>query len=384
MPGGAALAAGWAFALAVAAGATPGLPSSDLPPASGSGSGSGISMTTVNDGRPASLLDAAHQVWAHPAAKNGPTEITVSVAVPGGRAHLWSITVDAPNAGDGPTSVSCSGADVEPRAEVSCVLPVAVSTGLNLLEATAVIDGATIGPVAGILLGGVLGAVAGYEVRDATGRWTAVAPNQTVVLSATTQSGLRYVVTNSGTIPFRAVGACDDRVVLEHQQLTCQVRGVRPAQSFGGDYRQRLEVTDLAGGSLHVDLHAGVRTFSGTFVLSAASAVLGQQLVVSSNGLPRDSAFAVQYRLDDQSVPLGTSTTRAGSLRYGFVLRAMSPGPAHLNIEHDGVTIASLPFEVTRTPAQPEAGTPPWAAAVLLLVVVAGVIAWRRRRRRAR
>jgi MYXO-CTERM domain-containing protein len=367
----------------VAVGAGPALPSSDLPSASGSGSPSGISLTAVNDGRPASLLDAAHPVWGH-ADPATPTPVTVAAFVPDGQAHLWTITVDLPNAPGGGASVSCAGGGVEPRAQVGCVVSIPLALGLNLVEVTAVIDGRTVASADGIILGGALAAEALYEVLDATGHWTSLAADQAVTLPATEQTGLRYVVINTGTIPFRLVGGCDDRPLLEHQRVTCPVRGVRPAQSVAGRYRHHLEIRDVVGASRSFELRAALGTFSGAFSLSATTAVTGQQLIVRGVGLPSNGPFAVQYRLDEQAVPIGTSTTSAGAIRYGFVLRPASPGPAHLNIEHDGVTIASLPFEVTRTPVAPAPAPPPWAFSLLGLAALGAILLWRRRRGRAR
>jgi hypothetical protein len=114
---------------------------------------------------------------------------------------------------------------------------------------------------------------------------------------------------------------------------------------------------------------------------------VGQQVVVTANGLPSGSSFALQFRIDNEAVLVGVSASRTGHSRVSFPLPSTSQGTAHLQVIHDGLTIASLPFDVTLVPRSTHAGPPVWPW-LLLLIPVAGVVVLlvrrsRRRRRRA-
>ena len=353
----------------------PDVPAADTP---------SITLTTVNWGHPASLLDAAHPAWSHLAPLAGPTGVTASFALNGLQVHSWVAHLDAPDAYGGQQSDDCRGEEEAAPAELSCVFEVPVSSGLNLLRVTFSADGQVLGDARGSIRGGELNWDAGYQVLDATGHWSAIARDHAVALLATTPTALREVVMNTGTIPMRLDSvACATRVLDPTQRQVCPLRGVRPAQSLAGELRAELRVVDAVGAIAEFEIRAGLNTFGGSFSLSRATAIVGEPIVLRARGLPAGEPFAVQYRLDDQATPLGTSITRTGTLEYGFVVPAGSPGIFHLNVVHDGVTVASLPFEVTRVAVSPDAAVAPWGLALIPLgALVALLVVWRVRRRR--
>ncbi len=346
-----------------------------------------VGMTAVNWGRPSSLLDAALPVWSHLAPLAGTTDVTATIQLHGLLVHRWIAHLDAPNAYGGLQPGDCSGSEEAAPTDLSCVFQVPVSSGSNPLTVTFSADGNRIGDARGAIRGGELRWDAGYQILDATGAWVTIARDHAVSMPATARTAIRQVVTNTGTIPIRLdevgdAASCDTRILAPSDQLVCPLRGVRPAQSLAGDLRRELRVVDAVGGVAEFEIRGGLSTFAGTFSLSRSSAVAGQPMVVRARGLPTDQAFAVQYRLDDR-LPLGTSITRSGSLEYGFVVPGPSARTVHLNIVHDGITIASLPIQVTRVPTPPDAAWAPWGLlAIPIAAMVVLFVAWRVRRRR--
>jgi len=354
-----------------------------------------IRLTVVNWGHPASLLDSAHPGWGHLAPLAGPTQVTATIELPGLRVHGWIAHLDAPLAFGGEQPADCRGSEEAGPTELSCVFRVPVSSGLNPLTVTFTADGRVVGAARGSIRGGELSWDAAYELLDATGHWTVIARDHAVAMPATARTALRQVITNTGTIPMRVddtgnPAACDTRVLAPSARLVCPSRGIRPAQSLAGDLRRELRVVDAVGGVAEFEIRGGLTTFAGTFSLSRASAVVGQAMVVQARGLPRDPAFEVQFWLDDEANVrpddlLGTSVTPTGTVNYRFVVPRASPGAFRLNVVHDGIAIASLPFEVTTVPRAADAAVPPWGFLAIPLVVLLGLLVfWRVRRRRRR
>jgi hypothetical protein len=378
---GVALTVALVTLLATGGSPVPDVPAAQAPP---------IRLTTVNWGSPVSLLDAAHPGWSHLAPLAGPTEITATMELRGLLVHSWVAHLDAPDAYGGQQPDDCRGSEEAAPTELSCVFDVPISSGSNPLTVTFSADGKVIGDARGAIRGGELSWDAGYEVLDATGAWSTIARDHAVSLPATARTAIRQVVTNTGTIPMRLdetgdAASCDTRILDPRDSVTCPLRGVRPAQSLAGDLRRELRVVDAVGGIAEFEIRGGLTTFAGTFSLSRATAVAGQAMVLRARGLPADQAFAVQYRLDDQATLLGTSITRTGSLDYGFVVPASSPGIVRLNVVHDGITVASLPFRITRVAEAPDAAAAPWGLLAIPLAVLVGLlVVWRVRRRRRR
>lgn len=376
-----------ALAALLTAGAVP-VP--DVPAASSPA----ISLTVVNWGHPVSLLDAAHSGWAHLAPLAGPTEVTATIQLNGVPVHRWVAQLTSGAAYGGVQPEECRGAEEVAPSELTCVFEVAVSRGVNPLTVSFLADDRAIGDAEGAISGGDLEWDAGFEILDATGRWTAIAHDHAALLPAAASTAVRVVVANRGTIPMRlepvgSVGnevACSRRTLQPHERLDCPWRGVRPARSLEGDFRRELRVVDAVGSIGAYEVRGGLTTFEGTFSLGASSAAVGGEVVVSAAGLPTGDPFALQFRLDDEAVFLATSITRTGHLRLSFPLPSTSIGSARINVVHDGITIASLPFEVTRVPRKADAAAPgwPWLAVPLVLVAVALIILLRVRRSRRR
>lgn len=343
-------------------------------------------MTAVNDGHPVSLLDQANPGWAHPGLGNT-EEVTVTVHLDGASVHHWRSHLDAPDAFQGLELQDCHGDEQAPPSDVSCVFDVSVAAGLNHLQFRFSADDDVGASAVGYLMGGSVAWTAGWEVLDATGQWSAISHDELIELPATLPSALRYVVINSGQVPFRAIDGCRQQVLVAGAQLVCPVRGVRPAQSLAGEYRQLLNFLDVAGAPGGVNLDTTIRPFAGSFSLDRSSVVVGQDLSVRSTGLPRGDDFGLEYRLDQEPVLVGTTTTHSGTALMTFPLPGTSPGTVHVQVEHNGLTVASLPVEVTLVPRKADAAPPVWPW-LLLLVPIVGLIVLlalrsRRRRRRA-
>ncbi len=288
-------AAGAAGAPAVAPGVS-GPPEPDI----GSESPISVTMTTQNDGHAVSLLDQAHPGYAHP--ELGTLQnVLVTVQLNGIAVHEWDSHLETPDAFQGITPPDCRGDEEVPPVQVSCLYRVQTVEGLNTLGFRFSADGGRVTAyTVGFLMGGTLGWSAGWEVLDATGQWSAVTHDQAIELPATLSSALRYVVTNSGGIPFRLANACSTRLIAPREQLRCPVRGVRPAQSLAGDYQRQLQLHDVDGRDGEVDFQTTVRAFAGVFTFEQPSAIVGQRVVMQATGLPRGSSFAMQFRLNDE------------------------------------------------------------------------------------
>jgi hypothetical protein len=360
-----------------------GPPQPDLP----TSSGLSVTMTAVNDGHPVSLLDQANPGWAHPGLGNT-EKVTVTVHLAGALVHHWRSHLDAPDAFQGLELQDCHGDEQAPPSEVSCVFDVSVTAGLNHLQFRfSADDDDVVASASGYLMGGSVGWNAGWEMLDATGQWSAISHDEVIALPATLPSALRYVVINSGQVPFRVIDGCGHQVLLAGAQLVCLVHGVRTVQSLAGEYRQPLNFVDVAGQAGGVELRTTIRAFTGSFSLDRSSVVVGQDLSVRSTGLPRGDDFALEYRLDQEPVLVGTTTTHSGTALLTFPLPGTSPGTVHVQVEHNGLTVASLPVDVTLVPRKVDAAPPVWPW-LLLLVPLAGLIVLltlrsRRRRRRA-
>ena len=361
-----------------------GPPRPDLPVASPIS----VGMTTHNDGRTVSLLDPAHPAWAHLAPTGAVAEVTATVDLHGASIHQWVAHLDTPDAFQGVTPADCRGDEEAPPQEVSCRFEVQAASGVNRLDFHFSADGGRVDvEVEGTITGGQFDWDAGWEVLDATGQWSSIDRAQTITLPATLTSALRYVVTNTGDIPFRATNACDDRLVPAHTQLVCLERGVRTAQSLARDYHEQLRLVDVVGATAEPDIRTSIRSFAGIFSLAEQNVTVGQRVQVTAEGLPNDAAFDLQFRIDSEPVLVGTRTTSTGRTRLSFPLPSTSQGTAHLEVIHDGLAIASLPFDVTLVPRRADAAAPAWpwlGVPLALLVGAAAIIVLRRRRSRRR
>ena len=142
------------------------------------------------------------------------------------------------------------------------------------------------------------------------------------------------------------------------------------------------QLHDVAGEDGEIDIAATVRAFAGVFTLEEPSAIVGQRVVVRASGLPSGSSFAMQFRLNDE--PVAKTTTRTGNAQLSFPLPSTSPGTAHVDVTHNGLTIASLPFEITLVPTPLDTSIAPWGLLAIPFVVLVGFFVGRRIRRRRR
>ncbi|HEY4152926.1 MAG TPA: hypothetical protein VGM38_06355 [Pseudolysinimonas sp.] len=383
LTGAVALLLGLASAPFPTAGSVPiaGPPQPDLP----SAIPISVTMTTHNDGRVVSLLDPAHPAWAHLAPTGAVAEVTATVELNDNSIHQWVAHLDTPDAFQGVTPADCRGDEEAPPKEVSCDYAVQAASGVNRLEFHFSADNGRVHVDAeGTIRGGQFDWDVGWEVLDATGQWSAIARDQTIALPATMSSALRYVVTNTGDIPFRVTNGCDDQLLPSHAQLVCLERGVRPVQSLARTYTKPLLLADVVNTTAEPSIQMTIRSFAGVFSLDESSVIVGQPVVVHATGLPQGSSFALQFRIDNEAVLVGAQATKTGSSRLEFPLPSTSPGTAHLRIEHDGITIANLPFDVTLVPRPPDAAAPVWPWLLLLIPLVGLIVLLRIRVRRSR
>ena len=351
-----------------------------------------ISMTAQNDGHASSLLDPAHPVWAHLAPTGAVTDVTATVDLGGTPIHEWVAHLDTPDAFQGVTPVDCTGDEEAPPRQVSCHFAVQAASGANRLQFHFSADHGRLEVGAqGVITGGQFDWDAGWQVLDATGHWSAITRQQPVLLPATMTSALRYVVANTGDIPFRVTNGCQHRVIAARAELICLERGVRSVQSLARDYHELLRLKDAVGATAEPDILASIRSFAGVFGLESSSVTVGQNVVVNASGLPRDEPFALQYRLDGESVRVGSTSGQAGRAQFTFPLPTMPPGTVQLEVIHNGLAIASLPVDVSRTPRHPDDPAPAWlvpaaviaSACVVMSAVLMILLARRRRRRRS-
>ena len=246
-----------------------GPPQPDLP----GGSTISVSMTTQNDGHAVSLLDPAHPAWAHLAPTGAVARVTATVELGGTAIHQWVAHLDAPDAFQGITPADCRGEEEAPPQQVSCTFAVQAASGVNRLEFRFTADhGAVNARADGTITGGQFDWDADWQVLDAAGHWSAVAGRQAVSLPATLTSALRYVITNTGDIPFRATNACDDRLVTARTRLVCVERGMRPAQSLARDYHEQLRLVDVVGATAEPEIEASIRSVAGSLPHGATRA----------------------------------------------------------------------------------------------------------------
>lgn len=230
-----------------------------------------VTMTTHNDGRTVSLLDAAHPAWAHLAPTGAIAKITATVELNGNAIHEWVAHLDTPDAFQGVTPPDCRGDEEAPPQQVSCDFAVQAASGVNRLQFHFSADQGRVDVDAqGQITGGAFNWDAGWEVLDATGQWSAIGRDQAITLPATLQSAVRYVVTNTGDIPFRVTNGCDDKIIASHGRLRCLTRGVRPAQSLAGDYDERLLLVDATGATAEPEPQARVRSSASVFTAPGA------------------------------------------------------------------------------------------------------------------
>lgn len=256
-------AAAVAISLALGASALSGAPTAvDVVPDGPVGGDPRISLTVVNWGEPATLLDPAQPAWAHLAANAAPTNVTVTVRADG-EAYRggYALRLTAPDAFGGEAEFVCSDQYQVIETQVRCTFPVPITRGINdiyvVFQAGSMDDGID---AHGQVRGAELQVVSFIEVKDPNAGWFAVRSGAEVRLFGALTSSLRYRLLNTGDIPFRLTSdGCRSGTVYPDQQLLCTLRGPRPAYALAGTYDKSIRLEDPAGGQSAFDLTASVR-----------------------------------------------------------------------------------------------------------------------------
>jgi len=243
----------------------PSLPARAAPPARSAAPPVSVSMTTINDGQVVSLLDPAQTAWVHPAPTGAVAEVTATVDLHGSPVHQWVAHLDTPDSFQGVTPGDCHGSEEAPPRQVSCRFAVQAASGPNRLQFHFTADNGAVDVEAdGTITGGRFDWDAEWQVLDATGRWRPTGQSRSISLPATVPSAVRYVVTNTGEIPFRATNGCDDRLLPARSRLVCLVRGVRPGLSLARVYHEQLRLVDVVGATAEPDFRVAIRSIAGT------------------------------------------------------------------------------------------------------------------------
>lgn len=229
-----------------------------------------ISLTVVNWGKPATLLDPARPAWAHLAANSAPTKVTVTVRTDGEAFRGgYALRLTAPDAFGGEAEFVCTDQYRVIDTKVQCSFPVPITRGVNDIYVVFQSGDMDEGLDAhGEIRGAELQVVSIVEVKDPNAGWFAVRSGSEVQLFGALTSALRYRLLNTGDIPFRLIGdGCKSGTVYPDQQLLCTLRGPRPAYALAGDYLKPIRLEDPAGGQAAFYLEASVRV-AGVPVIS--------------------------------------------------------------------------------------------------------------------
>ncbi len=229
-----------------------------------------ISLTVVNWGEPATLLDPARPAWAHLAANAAPTTLTVTVRADGEAFRGgYALRLTAPDAFGGEAEFVCADQYRVIESAIRCSFPVPITRGVNDIHVVFQSGDMDEGIEAhGQIRGAELDVVSIVEVKDPNAGWFAVRSGSEVQLFGALTSSLRYRLLNTGDIPFRLTsGGCQSGTVYPDQQLLCTLRGPRPAYALAGDYVKPIRLEDPAGGQAAFDLEASVRV-AGVPVIS--------------------------------------------------------------------------------------------------------------------
>lgn len=209
-----------------------------------------IHLTVENWGDDVDLSTPGQAAWAHLAATEPSTHVTITIEPPEGGMHGYYGRLKAPDALGGPKVWYCGDEYRRIESSVICAFDVPMTRGLNHLSfdlQSASFEG--IVSQQGVVIGGSLGMVPVLEVREADGTWSVVPARGDIELPGAQTSGLRYRIMNTGDIPFKAPGSClGDSTVWPYQQLLCTLRSPRPVFALAGDYRVPVRLEDAAGG----------------------------------------------------------------------------------------------------------------------------------------
>jgi hypothetical protein len=212
--------------------------------------GTAIHLSIENWGEPVDLSTPGAAAWAHLGANGPTTHVTVRIEPGPNGLHGFYGRLTAPDAFGGPKVYYCGDEWHQIESFVLCGFDVPMTRGLNHLEfdlQSGSFEG--IQTQVGIVIGASLDMTPVLEARVSDGSWDVVPSGGTVEVPGALSSALRYRIMNTGDIPFRVPGACQEGgTVWPYQQLLCTLRTPRPGYSLAGDYQVPIRLEDPAGG----------------------------------------------------------------------------------------------------------------------------------------
>jgi hypothetical protein len=218
----------------------------------------GVSVTIVNWGKPVSIVNSKHKAWAHLSASSTPVEVTVRVD-PGDQPFQgYLVTLGTPDAFEGPPVQYCADEFTRFAADstVQCTFQVPISPGPNRIDVDFHSGSVPTHLYAhGVVYGGDLKVSARIQVLESSGEWQDLSEREVYTSPGSQSSSIRYLVFNSGEIPFMAERACTHQLVLPGSFFTCVLRGPRPMYALAGAYKVPIELVDPAGGDAVFGLH---------------------------------------------------------------------------------------------------------------------------------
>jgi len=255
------LAGAVALLLLGSGGLAPASPSSTAPsPLLEPHGGPSIHLSIENWGADVDLSTPGVTAWAH-LGVNGPiTRVTVRIDPGEEGLHGYYGRLTAPDAFGGPQISYCGDEHHRIESFVICDFYVLMTRGLNHLTfdlQSASFDG--ILSQQGLVIGASLAMIPVLEIRKADGSWQSMPAGGDVELPGTQISAVRYRILNTGDIPFRAPGACQEGgIVWPYQQLLCSLRTPRPVFALAGRYEVPIRLEDPVGGGLSFLLEGSV------------------------------------------------------------------------------------------------------------------------------
>lgn len=228
--------------------------------------GLSIQLSVTNWGERVDLSTPGVVAWAHPGSNGPPTHVTVRIDPPDGGLHGYYGRLTAPDAVGGEQVWYCGDEYHQIESYVICGFDIPISRGVNNLKfvlQSASFDG--IRSQQGIVIGASLAMVSVLEVSREDGSWSVVPTRGGVEIEGERSSALRFRIMNTGDIPFRVPGACQEGgTVWPDQQLLCVLRSPRPGFALAGEYRVPLALEDPVGS-------AGSDVITGEILVSGMS-----------------------------------------------------------------------------------------------------------------
>ena len=209
-----------------------------------------ISMTVDNFGEPVSTLDPSHPAWGRLALAGGPQIVTLTVATNGEHFLGYAARLTAPDAPGAQENFVCADENHVIESKVTCQFEVPMAAGENHLDVVfQALNESEPTEAHGVVRAGALQSRAGLQVQQPDGRWINVPDGGNTEVRAALPGAVRYVVLNTGQIPFRVAGSCSETALHPDGVLVCPLRASRPGIALGGDYRIPVRIVDAGGGT---------------------------------------------------------------------------------------------------------------------------------------